>query len=86
MRSKARLTLSILLIVFSLWWIFLGSDWVIGRPGLLDVEAMVNGSVPLLLIIVGSMNLWVEADELRFRDELRKGNRLIEPALREDDS
>ena len=77
--------MSFFLIIISVWWIILGSSQLIGRSGVVDVTAVINGSIPALLIIIGSISLWIEIDEFRYRNQLKNGYKFIEPTLRDED-
>lgn len=85
MNTGMRLLVSVLFIFVSLWWMILGSYQLLGRPWFRDAMVAMNGVIPLVLVVVGSLSLWVAVDDAMFRREESRGRIVIQPTLRKED-
>ncbi|MBI4009949.1 MAG: hypothetical protein HY361_02020 [Candidatus Aenigmarchaeota archaeon] len=65
-----KILVGAVLIVGSVWWVLQGSGNILGRSGLDDFVAIVNGGLPPLIFLIGLFVVWLELDELRIEKEL----------------
>ncbi len=63
--SVTSLAVGMILVVASVWWIAQGSSTYLGRSGMSDLIAVVNGVLPAFLFIMGLFVVWLELDELK---------------------
>lgn len=57
--------------IAAVWWVFQGSDKVLGTPGWLDLKVLLNGGIPVAAFLIGLFIVWLEMDELRIEKELK---------------
>ena len=62
----------IILVAASVWWVAQGSAAYLGRSGVQDIIAVINGVIPPLLFIMGLFVVWLEVDELKASVKKRK--------------
>ena len=70
MSAIFKILIGAVLIVGSVWWVLQGSQQFLGRNGLNDFMAIVNGGIPPLIFLIGVFAVWLELDELRMEKEL----------------
>ncbi|MBI5872050.1 hypothetical protein HZB88_03105 [archaeon] len=70
-----KILIGALLMVASVWWVFQGSSSLIGRSGLADILALINGGAPILVFLLGLFVCWLELDELRIEREIKSGEK-----------
>jgi len=70
MNTAGKIILGIILIIGSIWWIGWGSFTYIRRSGVNDLVTVLNGSIPVLIFILGIFIVWLEYDELKIEREL----------------
>ena len=70
-----KILIGAILIVGSVWWVLQGSSQYIGRSGVQDFIAIVNGGLPPLVFLIGLFVVWLELDELRIEKELSSTKR-----------
>ncbi len=70
MSAILKILIGAVLIVGSVWWVLQGSQQFLGRNGLNDFMAVVNGGIPPLIFLIGVFVVWLELDELRIEKEL----------------
>jgi len=72
MHPLAKVFLGIILILASIWWVWKGSMEIIDRPGIEDLITVLNGAVPPLVFLLGVFIVWLEYDEWKIEQELKK--------------
>ena len=81
MGSLVRIIIGVVLIIASIWWIVMGSDVISGfkgsatltsRPALADLVTVLNGSIPLLFILLGLLMVWLEWDTMSTQRKVSK--------------
>jgi len=83
-----KMLIALLLIIVGAWWIFQGKDstWLssklqqftgidASKHALTDFLVMLNGGVPLLIVLLGLFMLWLEWDEWKIERELASEER-----------
>ena len=72
MSSLLKIIIAAVLIVVSVWWIAQGSSVIITRSGLADLIVILNGSIPIFIILLGLLIVWLEWDNIKTRKEISK--------------
>ena len=72
MSSLLKIIIAAVLIVVSIWWIAQGSSVIITRSGLADLIVILNGSIPIFIILLGLLIVWLEWDNIKTRKEIPK--------------
>lgn len=63
--------IGIILIILSFGYIFLGIPGAV-EPALHDVLTVLNGVIPIIVIVIGILIAWIEVDEWKIEKELEK--------------
>lgn len=69
--SLVKIIIGVILIVASIWWLIQGSSFI-GRSGITDLIALLNGGIPPFLILIGLLIVWLEWDSFKIQKELSK--------------
>ncbi|MBI2547429.1 MAG: hypothetical protein HYW23_03205 [Candidatus Aenigmarchaeota archaeon] len=78
--SLLKIIIGVIFIVVSAWWIIDGSSYlepikssftVTSRPALADLITVINGSLPLFVILIALLIVWLELDGMRIRKEIK---------------
>jgi len=72
MHPAGKFILGLILVFGSIWWIVQGSQQYIQRSGYQDLITVINGAVPVLILILGIFIIWLELDELKIERELKR--------------
>jgi len=71
MSAIVKILIGAVLMIASVWWVFQGSDYALGRPYLNDLITLLNAVIPIAVFIIGLFVLWLKLDELRIEKELK---------------
>ena len=71
MQALIKVLFGAVIMIAAIWWVLQGSSQLINRPGLLDLETLLNGGLPVGVFLIGLFIVWLEMDELRIEKELR---------------
>ena len=74
MNALGKAIIGIILIIVSLYYIFEGIPTYV-LPAWPDVLVVLNGSIPLFVLILGIFIVWLEWDEWKIEKELEKEER-----------
>jgi len=81
MHPLAKAFIGVLIVVASVYYIFAGIPGYL-RPALPDVITVLNGAIPLFLILLGVFIAWLEWDEWKIEKELEKEEKKLEAEKR----
>jgi len=71
MNPLAKALIGVILILASLYYIASGIPGYL-KPALSDVLVVLNGSIPILVLLLGVFIVWLEWDEWKIEQELKK--------------
>lgn len=72
MASLKNLVVGAILVLAPIWWIVKGSAIYLGRSGVQDLITILNGGIPLVLLLFGLLLLWIEIEDIKVEREFRK--------------
>ncbi len=72
MASIKNVIIGLALIFAPIWWILKGSFQYLGRSGLEDLLIVINGGLPVLLVLFGLLILWIELEDYKIERELKR--------------
>jgi hypothetical protein len=81
MHPLAKALIGVLIVVAALYYIFAGIPGYL-RPALPDVLTVLNGAIPLFVILLGIFIAWLEWDEWKIERELAKEEKKLEAEKR----
>ena len=77
MHPLLKASIGVLIVVAALYYIFSGIPGYV-KPALSDVLVVLNGAIPLFLILLGVFIAWLEWDEWKIEKELAKEEKKLE--------
>jgi len=77
MHPLAKALIGVLIVVAALYYIFAGIPGYL-KPALPDVLTVLNGAIPLFVILLGVFIVWLEWDEWKIERELAKEEKKLE--------
>jgi len=77
MHPLVKAFIGVILILASIYYILKGIPGVIA-PALGDVITVLNGAIPLFVLLLGVLIVWLEWDEWKIEKELQKEEKEIE--------
>jgi hypothetical protein len=77
MHPLAKAFIGVLVVLAALYYIFVGIPGYL-RPALPDVLTVLNGAVPIVVILLGIFIVWLEWDEWKIERELAKEEKKLE--------
>ena len=77
MHPLAKALIGVLIVVAALYYIFAGIPGYL-RPALPDVLTVLNGAIPLFVILLGIFIAWLEWDEWKIERELAKEEKKLQ--------
>jgi hypothetical protein len=81
MHPLAKAFIGVLVVLAALYYIFVGIPGYL-RPALPDVLTVLNGAVPIVVILLGIFIVWLEWDEWKIERELAKEEKKLEKEKR----
>lgn len=75
MHPAAKVVIGVILVIGSIWWIIQGSYQFTHHSGLSDLRTVLNGIIPVLILILGVFVIWIEMDEMKIEKELKRRKR-----------
>ncbi|MCC5994403.1 MAG: hypothetical protein LM587_02330 [Candidatus Aenigmarchaeota archaeon] len=81
MHPLAKAFIGVLVVLAALYYIFVGIPGYL-RPALPDVLTVLNGAVPIVVILLGTFIVWLEWDEWKIERELAKEEKKLEKEKR----
>jgi len=77
MHPLAKALIGVLIVVAALYYIFAGIPGYL-KPALPDVITVLNGAIPLFVILLGIFIAWLEWDEWKIERELAKEEKKLQ--------
>jgi hypothetical protein len=77
MHPLAKALIGVLIVVAALYYIFAGIPGYL-KPALPDVLTVLNGAIPLFVILLGIFIAWLEWDEWKIERELAKEEKKLQ--------
>lgn len=77
MHPLVKAFIGVLIVVAAVYYIFSGIPGYL-NPALPDVLTVLNGAIPLLVILLGAFIAWLEWDEWKIEKELEKEEKKLE--------
>jgi hypothetical protein len=77
MHPLAKALIGVLIVVAALYYIFAGIPGYL-KPALSDVLTVLNGAIPLFVILLGIFIAWLEWDEWKIERELAKEEKKLQ--------
>ncbi|MEM5815685.1 MAG: hypothetical protein QXL14_01410 [Candidatus Aenigmatarchaeota archaeon] len=77
MHPLAKALIGVILVLASIYYIFAGIPGVLA-PALKDVLTVINGALPLFVLLLGVLIVWLEWDEWKIEKELQKEEKEME--------
>ena len=77
MHPLAKALIGVLIVVAALYFIFAGIPGYL-KPALPDVLTVLNGAIPLFVILLGIFVAWLEWDEWKIERELTKEEKKLQ--------
>jgi len=71
MNAITKAFIGVLIVIASLYYILLGIPGYL-KPALSDVLVVLNGVIPILALLLGAFIIWLEYDEWKIEQELKK--------------
>ncbi len=77
MHPLAKALIGVLIAIAAVYYIFAGIPGYL-KPALPDVLTVLNGAIPLFVILLGVFIAWLEWDEWKIEKELEKEEKKLE--------
>ncbi|MEM5815296.1 MAG: hypothetical protein QXD89_02305 [Candidatus Aenigmatarchaeota archaeon] len=77
MHPLVKAMIGVLLVISAFLYIFIGIPGI-SRPALRDVLIVLNGIIPLFILLLGILIVWLEWDEWKIERELAKEEKKLE--------
>ena len=77
MHPLAKALVGVFIVIAAVYYIFAGVPGYL-KPALPDVITVLNGAIPLFLILLGVFIAWLEWDEWKIEKELEKEEKKLE--------
>jgi hypothetical protein len=77
MNPLAKAFIGVIILLVALYYIFAGIPGYL-KPALPDVLTVLNGVIPILVILLGAFIIWLEWDEWKIERELEKEEKKLE--------
>jgi len=77
MHPLAKAFIGVLIVIAALYYIFAGIPGYL-KPAMKDVITVLNGAIPLFVILLGIFIAWLEWDEWKIERELKKEEKKLE--------
>lgn len=77
MNPLAKAFIGVLIVLVALYYIFAGIPGYL-KPALQDVLTVLNGAIPIFVILLGVFIVWLEWDEWKIERELAKEEKKLE--------
>ena len=85
MHPLAKALVGVVLVVASLYYIIQGIPGLL-KPALTDVLVVLNGSIPLFILLLGIFIVWLEWDEWKIEQELKREERKARQKTRQENN
>jgi hypothetical protein len=77
MQPIGKMLLGVILVLASIYYIAYGLPMLNLKPAWPDLLTLLNGAIPLLVLLIGVFIVWLEWDEWKIEKELAKEEREV---------
>ncbi len=77
MQPIAKMIIGVILVIASLYYIIYGLPSYNIKPAWHDLLTVLNGAIPILVLLIGVFIVWLEWDEWKVERELAKEEKVV---------